>query len=141
MSKPDTIVAGWDAPIIRQYLSTIEELTRTERGDMADQVFESEMKEGKSEQSALGRGEGGTVQNIPDLPSQGFGREWLLQEGNAGVQDAMVDDGVVRIARDVQHLHFWTHFDQAFGEFASAHLLQHDIGKQQIDFPGMALAH
>ena len=70
---------------MRKYLSPIEELTRTDPGYRAGQVFESEMKEGKSEQSALGCTARCAIQNVPDLSRQGFGREWLLQERDAGV--------------------------------------------------------
>ena len=44
------------------------------------------------------------VQDPSNLPRQGIGGEGLLDVGDAGLEDAMPEDCVVRVARGVQHL-------------------------------------
>ena len=44
------------------------------------------------------------VDRRPDLPSQLFDREGLGQEGHPGIEHAVVDDGVARVAGRVEHL-------------------------------------
>src|SRR5712691_6362447 len=47
----------------------------------------------------------GTIQHLADLAGEGLGRERLLQEGDARFQDAVVDDGIVRVPGHEQDAH------------------------------------
>src|SRR2546423_1066158 len=48
------------------------------------------------------------------------GREGLFQEIRTFLQDSVVDDRVIRIARDVQQLHVGPHRADLVGHFATA---------------------
>src|SRR6058998_4328187 len=43
-----------------------------------------------------------SVEHFPDLARQRVRREWFLKEGGARVEDAVVDNGVVRVAGHVK---------------------------------------
>src|SRR6476619_6570900 len=61
----------------------------------------------RSGMSALGRRCGARlagIENAADLARQGLGGEWLGQEIDVGIEPPVMDDGVARIAGDVQHL-------------------------------------
>ncbi len=67
------------------------------------------------------------------LRSSASGRERLLQEGDAGVEHAVVHDGVVGVAGHVEHLASPAAAARALGELAAAHLRHHHVGQQQVD--------
>src|SRR5207248_1779506 len=63
-----------------------------------------------------------------------------LQKGDAGVEHAVVDDGVVGVARHVQDAHVRADAEQALGELAAAHARHHHVGEQEVDGRRVLLA-
>src|SRR5882762_500439 len=74
-----------------------------------------------------------TVQHLSDLPRQRVRHERLLEEGDAGVQDALADHRVVCITGRVEYLHAGPLRGQPLGELAAAHAGHHDVGHEDID--------
>src|SRR5947208_13893629 len=109
---------------------------------MAGLLFESETAGAESEHSAWSGSElPDTVKHVAHLARQGFCSEWLLQERHPCGEDAVMNNGVVGVTRDVQHLHFGTQCEQTLSELTTAHLLEDHVGEQQVDLALMAFAH
>jgi hypothetical protein len=59
------------------------------------------------------------------------GRDGLLQERHAGVEDPVLEHGVVGVARHEDHLHLGTKGREALGELPPAHAGQHHVRQQR----------
>lgn len=64
-----------------------------------------------------------------DLACQRIDGERLGQERDAGVQRAVMDDGIAGVARGEQHLEIGPPFERAIGERPTAHFGHDNISK------------
>ena len=83
-------------------------LTDDELVDEADGYFGSNDKEddGETQRVRFRRPES-AAQHLLYLADQSGGREWLLKKGGVGEQPAVLENGVIGIARDVKHVQPW----------------------------------
>jgi hypothetical protein len=80
------------------------------------------------------------IEDFADSPHQGFGSKGLLQEGSAGGENSVLDDRFIAIAGHVQHPHCGAHGGKSSYQLAAAHLGEHDVGEQEMNGSGIALA-
>src|SRR2546425_1873815 len=73
------------------------------------------------------------VEHLAHLTRQTIRREGLLEVGDPGLQDAVVDDGFVGIARRVQHPHVGSQPHQLVRQLSPAHPRHHHVGEEQVD--------
>ena len=81
-----------------------------------------------------------SAQDLPHLPRERAGRDRLLEKGDARVEDAVLEDGVVGVAGHEEHLHLRPQRREALGELPPAHAGHHDVGQQQVDLRPVLLA-
>src|SRR6267378_4184093 len=67
------------------------------------------------------------VEHPPHAPEEGVGCKWLLEEGGARIQDAMMDDGRVGVPRDVQDPQARPERAQTLGQLAPAQSRHHHV--------------
>src|SRR6185437_7040641 len=75
----------------------------------------------------------GTPKHFMHLSRETVARERLLQIVNTGLEHAVIDHRVVRIARHVQHAHLRTELGQLPGQDAAGDPGHHDVGQEQVD--------
>src|SRR5712692_3051809 len=73
------------------------------------------------------------LEDLAHLGGQRVGREGLGEEGHAGPEDTVADDGIIRVARHVEHLHVGTQGGEPLGELATAHLRHDDVRDHEVD--------
>ena len=83
----------------------------------------------------------GRFENFADARDQDGGREGLLQEGHAGVDDPPPNHRMVRIARHVEHFDGRPLRKQCLRQFGAAHPRHHDVAEQQVQLSLMLLGH
>jgi hypothetical protein len=82
----------------------------------------------------------GSIQHFPDLREQDLGCERLAQKGDAAVEYAMFEDGVVGVAGHIKHLEAGTQAGDQRGQVLPAHSGHDDVGEEEMDRAGVALA-
>jgi hypothetical protein len=135
------------AELLLTGVSTDDELM-----DQVDWYFGVDDEEGDSAQQ-VGRGDaGGTAgrtrgalvaagrarfadYHFPQTRHQRAGRERLLQEGRIRQQDAVLQDGVVGVAGDVQHSQAGPLQQHPLGQLLAAHARHDDVGDHGVDVP------
>ena len=80
------------------------------------------------------------VQHLAHLAREAGGVQRLSDQRRQVMSHAVANDVVVRIPRHEQHPRFGACHDHPLGQLAPAHLGHHDVGEQQVDGPGVALA-
>src|SRR2546422_571921 len=70
---------------------------------------------------------------LPHSSPECLWSERLLEVRDAGLQDPMMDDGLVGITRRVQHLHVGSQLCQLLGQLPTAEPWHDDIREQQVD--------
>ena len=82
--------------------------------------------------SSSGRAKAG-VQRPPYRRCELAGRERLLEQVHAVVQDGLVDQGRLGIARHVQHLQFRSFHRQPLRQLRTRQPGHHDVREQELD--------
>ena len=73
------------------------------------------------------------VEDLTELPTERLRREWFVQERDPRIEDAVVDDGLVRVPGHVDDLERRPSLDQPLGQLRSAAARHHDIGQEHVD--------
>src|SRR5437016_86384 len=73
------------------------------------------------------------VEHLPHAPQERVGREGLLEEGGARIQDAMMDDGRVGVPRNKQYPQARPERAQTLGQLAPAQSRHHHVRHEQVD--------
>ena len=63
-----------------------------------------------------------------------------MEEGDAKIEDAVVDDGIARIAGHVKHVQVWMIAPEPIGQDAPGHARHDDVRHQQINARGSVKA-
>ena len=70
------------------------------------------------------------VEHLPHLARQTIGRAGLLEVGDPGLEDAMMDDGVIGVARRVQHAQVGSQLQQPVCQLPPVNPRHHRIGQE-----------
>src|SRR5712691_7698663 len=90
---------------------------------------------GARDQTSLRR-----IEHLAHFPGQALRREGLLDESGARVQHAVVNDGIVSVARHEDHLEPGPLGGEPVGELATAHSRHHHVSHEQVVDAVVALA-
>src|SRR5690349_19680882 len=82
---------------------------------------------------------GSDLQHLSELEQERAGDDGFGDEGELGLLDAVVDDGVAGVAGHEEHLHFGSPGHEAFPELAAAHDGHHHVAEQHVDHAAMSL--
>ena len=74
------------------------------------------------------------VQHLADFLKQSLQHEWLLEEKGPRVEDAMLDNGILRVPGHKNDLGFGTKGSQSFGELIATHFGHDDVRDDQMDW-------
>src|SRR5438876_4833461 len=72
----------------------------------------------------------GRIQNLPYLAGERVRGEGLLEERDARLEHPVVDDGLVRVAGQIEHPHLRVRRGEEQGSLAAAHAGHDDIGHE-----------
>ena len=75
----------------------------------------------------------GLVEQHANLARQVLGAEGLLQEGDAGLEHAVMDDRRIGVPGHVEHVRPGPHRRHGVRDFGAAHPRHDDVGEQQVD--------
>jgi len=70
------------------------------------------------------------IKNTANLRGKLLAIVWLAEQLDAGVQTPVVHDGVLGIARGVEHAQIRMDLHRALGELTTSHARHDDIGEQ-----------
>lgn len=87
----------------------------------------------QSDDPAIGASDSFRGEYFAYFTGKGFWRERFLQECQARLQNALVDDRVIGVTRDVKHLHCGARSHQASGQLRSADSRHDHIGHHQMN--------
>src|SRR5215831_5804235 len=74
------------------------------------------------------------LQYVAYLAAQGVDREWLGQQLDIGVEQAMMDDGITGIAGRVEDFESWRTGARLLGKPVAVHSRQADISQEHGNF-------
>ena len=80
------------------------------------------------------------VEYVPDLPCDLLRGERLLQENRALLENAVVHDRRIRVARDKQYLQASAACAQMIRKLAATHLRHDDVRDQQVNGARLVVA-
>jgi len=72
-------------------------------------------------------------EHLPHLAGERVRGEGLLEKGCAGIQHAAMDDGIVRVARHIEHRHVRLEGRDPIRKLATTHPWHHDIRQHEVD--------
>ena len=68
-----------------------------------------------------------------DFRSERFRGERFVQERNPGLEDPMMDNGVLRIPRHVDYFERWPLLNKLLGQLRPAGARHDDVGQENVD--------
>src|SRR5260370_14168206 len=74
-----------------------------------------------------------TLFRSPDAVFQSGKTEWFLEQVDAGIERAIVTNGIFGVTRHVEYPDTWEQLGDVGGQFAAIHPRHNDIGEQEID--------
>ena len=80
---------------------------------------------------------GHAVENFPHLRRKLPGGEGLGQELDGTSEGTVVQEMIVRIARNEEHLRLRTHGEELLGELVATHVRHDHVGQEKVDRPVM----
>src|SRR6266496_1424326 len=112
------------------------EAARAERGNLCS-CEGGGIRRGARGQTGLAGNRLG-VQYFPDLVFEGGKAEGFLQQVDAGIEHAVVSNGILGVARHVEHTHVGELGGDLACQLAAIHSGHDDVGQQEIDYALMA---
>jgi hypothetical protein len=73
------------------------------------------------------------IQHVADFLFECFRRERLVQKRDPGLQNVVVNDGILGVTGHADHLEPWPLLDQLLYRVGAAHTGHHDIGQHEIE--------
>src|SRR4030088_1419356 len=73
------------------------------------------------------------LEYFADFCSECFGSEWLVQERDPRLEDTVLDNGLFRVPRHVDHSESWVLLDQLPGQFRPARARHDDVSQEHVD--------